>query len=90
MLQCDLLRQAQHLVMLECHFSSPAQHLVMLEFSLFAAGAALGDVGVSLFVAGAAFGEFLRDSRSVKCCSFQCKMIFQSATSNLDERAGAR
>ena len=69
--------------------------------SLCVAGAAFGDVGVSLFVAsgdvavslfvaGAAFGEIWIDSRSAKCCNFQCKMRLQSAKSHLGEQAGAR
>ena len=33
-----------------------------------------GDLAMSLFVAGAVFGEIWVDSRSAKCCNFQCKM----------------
>ena len=39
------------------------------------AGAVFGEVGLSLFVAGAAFGDILGDSRSAKCCIFQCKIV---------------
>ena len=44
----------------EIHFAWQAQYLVKL---------------VSLFVAGAAFGDILGDSRSAKCCIFQCKIV---------------
>ena len=39
------------------------------------ASAVFGEVGLSLFVAGAAFGDILGDSRSVKCCIFQYKIV---------------
>ena len=55
---------------------------------LFVAGAALGEVAVSLFVAGAVFGEIWNDSRSAKCCNFQCKMLVVGVKSNLGCEAG--
>ena len=43
-----------------------------------------------LFVAGAVFLKIWVDRRSANCFNFQYKMRFQSAKSNLGERAGAR
>ena len=52
------------------------------------AGAVFGEVRVSLFVAGAVFGEILNDSRSAKCCIFQCKMLVVGVKGNLGCEAG--
>ena len=52
------------------------------------AGAVFGEVAVSLFVAGAVFGEIWNDSRSVKCCIFQYKMLVVGVKSNLGCEAG--
>ena len=53
------------------------------------AGAVFGDLGVSFFVAGAVsvFGEIWVDSRSAKCCNFQC--IQNALKSKLCERTGS-
>ena len=73
-----------------------------VQVSLFVAGAVFGEVQVSFFVTGAVFGEVLvplfvagavsseiwHDSRSAKCCIFQCKMLVMSAKSNLGCEAG--
>ena len=52
------------------------------------AGTVFGEVQVSLFVARAAFGEIWNDSRSVKCCIFQYKMLVVGEKSNLGCEAG--
>ena len=80
--KCHFSLQAQYLVKSpsKCHFSLQVQYL---EVSLFVAGAVFGEVELSLFVAGAVFREIWNDSRSAKCCIFQCKMFVMSAKSNL-------
>ena len=52
------------------------------------AGAVFGEVRASLFVAGAVFGEIWNDSRSAKCCIFQCKMLVVGVKGNLGCEAG--
>ena len=59
-----------------------------VQVSLFVAGAVFGEVQVSLFVAGAVFGEIWNDSRSAKCCIFQCKMLVVGVKGNLGCEAG--
>ena len=53
------------------------------------AGAVFGDLGVPLFVAGAIFGEIWVDSRSAKCCNFQCKMRCGGGKNKLCEGTGS-
>ena len=78
---------AQHLVKFKCYFSWQAQHLVKFK-CYFVAGAALGEVAVPLFAACEVFGEIWNDSRSAKCCIFQCKMLVVGVKSNLGCEAG--
>ena len=59
-----------------------------VQMLLFVAGAALGEVAVPLFAACAVFGEIWNDSRSAKCCIFQCKMLVVGVKSNLGCEAG--
>ena len=59
-----------------------------VEVLLFVAGAVFGEVQLSLFVAGAVFGEIWHDSRSAKCCMFQCKLLVVGVKSNLGCEAG--
>ena len=54
-----------------------------VQVSLCVVGAVLGEVEVLLFVVGAVLGEIWKDSRSAKCCIFQCKPFVRSAKSNL-------
>ena len=61
-----------------------------VQVSFFVAGAVFGEVQVSLFVAGAVFGEIWNDSRSAKCCIFQCQMLGAGVKSNLGCEAGSR
>ena len=74
--------QAQYLLRLEVDIACSAHWKCRFIWdahqswdSFCVAGAVFGEVGLSLFVAGAAFGDILGDSRSAKCCIFQCKIV---------------
>ena len=72
------------LVKVKCHFSWQAQYLVKVKRHFSWQVQYL----VPLFVAGAVLGEIWKDSRSAKCCIFQCKMVVLSAKSKLCCAAG--
>lgn len=83
--------QVQCLVHFNCRFSWQVQYLRKLHSSWtfrFRGRAIFGAVLTVTFVADAIFGEIWNDSRSARCCVFQCKMLVESAKSNLGCRAG--
>ena len=52
------------------------------------ADAVLGEDQLSLFVAGAVFYEIWNDTRSAKCCIFQCRIRVVSPKNSLSCWAG--